>query len=1298
MKTSFCCILAILFVALHAQSAIYVKPGATGGGTSWADAADLEAALAQAQLSGGDVYVAKGFYQPKATLMIANGVSVYGGFAGVDSGEMPHGRDLVNNETLISGDKNGDDTWVLHNPEFGTSEVTDIPVVNDGALNIPAFADDYETVGPNTANMGDNLPRLVSMAASATATVDGLVLVGAKGSNTKIDGAACNIGHGIFGGESSKTTIRNCRVIACYGAAATVSAYNQSTMTIVNSSIEHCTTTAKGLVGRDSYAKTYLYGVRFIGNVQTAVGCLVTSSSGALGGCHFERNYFKRMAPGNVYDAVCVGVNTEKDVFPVTNCTFVANSSYDMTGKATPVVNSVSKGCQMRFCSFVRNRAVVDTDATTVTAAGAFACDGAYKSVKGCTFLQNTLTVIAPNATVAEAATILGNRAGTDNLQTLIIDSCTFVDNEVSLTAPLAENIVWARGVVMCPTADEKGTKMLGVYNSTFTGSTAGADVVYGSPAQLGVGCLAFNNVLWATEAAARTPRLVNVGNSRAEVRNSIVVDPTLFGENITVSDICADDPLIGEPTGYVTGYPPVCRLGALLPGLRTTYDIAYIPRVDIPGNYFYRAPGSSSWVQPQNNVYGGRYPEASGVLSTSALDETRPDSGSTIGAVQSVDPLAETGHTFLLRVDPVDAGYIEGCFTRVCAADGSLAVTAVSTNGTYAFKKWKTLDDATYSELNPLVITAPGAGTTTLKAFFGKSSLTYTFNLGAYGLFTESGTATTNLTVAPGEAFTVPAYTLADGYEFCRWNFELPTVAGDVDRTFDAVCAMRESFVAPGEDLAAALELAGAYSGRATVTLLAGTHQLSEAVAIPANVHLVGAEGSEIRTDSSKFILDNTAFAAQAVTTEVRNVTFVGGGVTLGSRQVSFIDCVFTNATAKGADAAVLSNTNAWFSGCSFFAGKSAFKNSARGAISQFNDCFFGRNGLNTGSSTIDSERATTLVSNCVFVANETTSGQLIKTTYAPLYIDSCSFADNVASSATSLIRTGKDAEGQYVADSLFLNNIVGGTADGANLTTLVYGPSRWMNASSESLLRIEGCSFVSNVVIKSCATDTQLSCSIICYENGCLPGVVNCVFDENTLHAEQTGGTGKIVASVLPVRIVRFDTAICNCTFVRNEATDGTIYVSATDAGKSIEVFNCVFGENDGNKSLGFSGSAVATVKMWGCVVDPIADARASYERCNNTELKWKSGLIEISGRLIRPFEPVSKVRSLAYPAVVGANGIVAVRDGETYLTALGTTTRSATAPYSPLSDMFGKYDARRIAGAYRRQWPIGLKIVVR
>lgn len=1293
MKNRFCSILAVLFVSLQASAAIYVKPGATGGGTSWADAADLEAALTQAAAAGGDVYVAKGFYQPSATLMVANGVNVYGGFAGVDAGETPDGRDLVNDVTLISGDKNGDDTWVLHHPATGTSEVTETPVIKDGALNFPVFADDYETVGPNTAKMGDNLPRLVSVAASATATVDGLVLVGGKGSNTQVDSVAGNTGTGILAGQSSTTTVRNCRVINCYGVNATVTAFNSSTLNFIDSSIEHCSTTAKGLLFRESGAKSYVYGARFVGNVQTAVGCFQINNTGALGGCRFERNYFKRTAAGNAWDAVCVGVNAQRDAIPVTNCTFVCNSVYDTTGKPTPVVNSPVNSCQIRFCSFVRNRTVVVTDAETVTAVSAFASDGSYKSAKGCTFLENTLTVTAPNATVAEAATVWVNRDGTADLQTLVLDSCTFVDNAVSLTAPLAENPVWARGVVMCPTADAANKKMLGVYNSTFTGSTAGPDIVSGGPSADGAGCLAFNNVLWATGAAAGTPRVLNVGVSRVEVRNSVVVDPTLLADNVTVSDVTSDDPLIGEPTVYKTGYPPVCRLGALLPGLRTTYDIGYANHVSEPGEYFYREPGSSEWVQPQGNRYGGTNPSA---LSTSALDETRPAGGSTIGAVQSIDPVAETGHTFLLRADPAEAGYVEGASTRVCAADGSLTLTAVATHGAYAFKSWKTSDDEIYSEDNPLVITAPGAGTTVLKAFFGKGALTYTFNLGVCGTFDVSGTSTTNITVIPNAAFEVPAYTLADGYEFRRWNPELPAVAGDIDQTFDVVCAARESFVGPDEDLAAALELAGTYSGAATVTLLAGAHQLTEAVTIPANVRLVGADGSELKTDSFKFILDNTVLAAQAVTTEVENVTFVGGGVTLGSRQVRFIDCVFTNATAKGADAAVLSDTNAWFVGCSFFANKSAYRRTNGGDTTWFNDCTFRGNGLNTGATVVYAQRTPLVVSNCVFAANETTSGALIETAYSAQCVQSCTFVDNVASSAWTLLRCAKDTEGQCVADSLFLNNTVGGTGDPAESTALIVGLSR-KNGSSETLLRIEGCSFVSNVVAKSGAVNAEIACSIIQYENGSLPGVINCVFEGNRLVAQQTGGAGKIVASVLPVRVGLNDTAICNNTFIRNEAADGTIYVSAAEK-KALGVFNCVFDEKDGNPSLGFSDSAGATVKMWGCVVDELADARASYEHCDNPDLSWKTGLLEVAGRLIRPFEPVSKVRAVAYPSVVGANGIVAIRDGEAYRTALGTTTRSATAPYAPLTDMFGKYDGRRIAGAYRRQWPIGLTILVR
>lgn len=67
---------------------VYVKQGATGAGTSWADATgDLNAALFIAQ-PGDQVWVANGIYYPtdqkdrRAAFMIPSGVKVYGGFSG----------------------------------------------------------------------------------------------------------------------------------------------------------------------------------------------------------------------------------------------------------------------------------------------------------------------------------------------------------------------------------------------------------------------------------------------------------------------------------------------------------------------------------------------------------------------------------------------------------------------------------------------------------------------------------------------------------------------------------------------------------------------------------------------------------------------------------------------------------------------------------------------------------------------------------------------------------------------------------------------------------------------------------------------------------------------------------------------------------------------------------------------------------------------------------------------------------------------------------------------------------------
>ena len=101
---------------------IYVDDDATGAndGSSWADAYNvLQDALDDA-VAGDDIWVAAGTYCPSVehggtggqyrSFQMKNGVAMYGGFAGVESpGSFDVGdRDLVTNETILSGDLNAD--------------------------------------------------------------------------------------------------------------------------------------------------------------------------------------------------------------------------------------------------------------------------------------------------------------------------------------------------------------------------------------------------------------------------------------------------------------------------------------------------------------------------------------------------------------------------------------------------------------------------------------------------------------------------------------------------------------------------------------------------------------------------------------------------------------------------------------------------------------------------------------------------------------------------------------------------------------------------------------------------------------------------------------------------------------------------------------------------------------------------------------------------------------------------------------------------------------------------------------
>ncbi|NLH41100.1 MAG: hypothetical protein GX448_04600 [Planctomycetes bacterium] len=423
-------------IANFLRTAIYVDRRATGAqdGSSWRNAfASLQDALDSAQ-RGNQIYVAKGAYKPDAGKTVApgdrfaafaipSGVAVKGGYAGVAAAD-PNARNIALNETILSGDLNGDDKAI--------SEAHDL------------YSDARRT---------DNSYCVVSVRnASNTTRLEGLTITAGNG----IDGAGLCL-------TRSDVVVAQCVIsinrvgelsgdgLQGWGQGAGVSCY------LSNPTFSECVFYANWAGGQGGALCSF-------------------ESSPTLRDCVFQGNE-AGMAGGAIYgqDSNCVSVDCsfhanwsrnggalfhdEGSSARLTNCRFLGNAGFGSGG----AVFDAGRGLEAANCVFSGNLAFLDGGAAMLTAGpSVFANCTFYRNVAQAKQTGQTLSV--KQAVTALANCIVWNsyidttreQIAVAGVQTrpaeLIVSSCDVLGGQETVLRKSNATVTWgARNLAVNP-------------------------------------------------------------------------------------------------------------------------------------------------------------------------------------------------------------------------------------------------------------------------------------------------------------------------------------------------------------------------------------------------------------------------------------------------------------------------------------------------------------------------------------------------------------------------------------------------------------------------------------------------------------------------------------------------------------------------------------------------------------------------------------------------------------------------------------------------------------------------------
>ena len=871
---------AALF-SLQTSAAVFLKAAAEGevravDGTSWATAYTnaqeaLTAALASAD---GTLYVAGGVYPLSSQTAVGAGtLKIYGGFAGVD-GETLEQRDTEANQSIFTGDKNGNDCYIHYELSTNapspsvTKTITDELMVKDGRFNPPpAYTGEYDIyAAANNKDKGIELfndnhaSQLFTFSNGATFVLDGIYLIGYR---NQLFSAS---------GTSTSVTINDCRFYANRVSGGVFKVDNLKSFTLSNSH--------------------FAYGVA------DPIGALESSSPGIVTNCLFESIYNPATLRGGI-----IHLNNGRYPTVIADSTFTRIARHGRselahggpavcisaeTGGTQPLI----RGCRFTFCWNLMTESATGCAPIVGTPGGSWYIeDSRFEhnfiscSVKsgysyflvgqhatagrqGGAYFRNT--VFADNVIAAHADEGQGNYAlgiaGSDsfgnggnnygNASKHIFVNCLFDRNFAEdRTGRSGVAPVLAEGILA--SANTFGT-ICGAANCTFISATSANPSValFGSRHYWPVNVV---NCLFLSDADIAKPfyspvvptDTIGLRAYSCTAQNCFTVPRNVLAEGWQTDWV----PLVEDRE---KGSFPVVKV--LTPGLRETADLAvtdyYVKDKNV--QYRFKPYGSDAWqtLHAHSSSVVTTDPD---VLVADAVGVSRPVGGVTRGCVQSLTADGEPGKAVILRREPFGGGDLGGApSAQNAGALDQPVVTAAPIEGA-GFHGWYN-EAGSLVESNPEIDLSSFADGAILTAKFDTKTVTVTFDLGQGGLFVDNNASTISYTMREGDMFPeLPEYVESDEWLVEGWD-ESPTFVPSEVLTITAQVLTKASrvfhIVPPGEvpagsdrsgsswanatdDIAAAVDDAARYRGE--LWFKEGTYKLEAPISLYSNVAFIG-------------------------------------------------------------------------------------------------------------------------------------------------------------------------------------------------------------------------------------------------------------------------------------------------------------------------------------------------------------------------------------------------------------------------------------------------------------------------